>query len=60
MLLQDLSYAMRQLRRAPGFAFIVVLRLADSVGRRVNCAGSSADDCGLPGDADSGFSRRIQ
>jgi predicted permease len=32
MLLQDLSFAMRQLRRAPGFAFTVVLTLALSVG----------------------------
>jgi putative ABC transport system permease protein len=32
MLLEDLSFAMRQLRRAPGFAFTVVLTLALSVG----------------------------
>ena len=32
MLLQDLSYAMRQLRRAPSFALTIVLRLAQSVG----------------------------
>ena len=32
MLLHDLNYAMRQLRRAPGFAFTVVLTLALSVG----------------------------
>jgi predicted permease len=32
MLLEDFSYAMRQLRRAPGFAFTVVLTLALSVG----------------------------
>jgi putative ABC transport system permease protein len=31
-MLQDLNYAMRQLRRAPGFAFTVVLTLALSVG----------------------------
>lgn len=32
MILQDLRYAMRQIRRAPGFAFTVVLTLALSVG----------------------------
>jgi predicted permease len=32
MLLQDLSFAVRQLRRAPGFAFTVMLTLALSVG----------------------------
>ena len=32
MLLEDFSYAMRQLRRAPGFAFTVVLTLGLSVG----------------------------
>jgi ABC-type lipoprotein release transport system permease subunit len=31
MLLEDFSYAMRQLRRAPGFAFTVVFCVIDTV-----------------------------
>jgi hypothetical protein len=48
---QDLAYAVRQLRRSPGFAFVAILSLAIGIGANITIYSAAHAFLGRPPDA---------